>query len=175
VDNLARARKITCMVFDVDGTLTDGRIYMGPSGEACKAFSAKDGLAIKLAGRLGYKTAFVTGRAGQIVKARARELEITEIYQGVTDKGPAIGEICQKFAITPEQIAYVGDDLNDLAAMRLAGFACAPRDAADAVKEAAHFVSGFGGGQGAAREVVEFILKAQDKWDAGVELLLQAK
>jgi 3-deoxy-D-manno-octulosonate 8-phosphate phosphatase (KDO 8-P phosphatase) len=163
------------MVFDVDGTLTDGRIYMGPSGEVCKAFSAKDGLAIKMAGRLGYKTAIVTGRAGRIVKERARELEIAEIYQGVADKAPVIGKICQKFAITPEQIAYVGDDLNDLAAMRLAGFACAPLDAADAVKEAAHFVSGLGGGRGAAREAVEFILKAQDRWDAGVELLLKAK
>jgi 3-deoxy-D-manno-octulosonate 8-phosphate phosphatase (KDO 8-P phosphatase) len=175
MDNTARARKITCLVFDVDGTLTDGRIYMGPSGEACKAFDAKDGLAIKLAGRLGYKTALLTGRTGLIVKARAEEMEISEIRQGAIDKGPAIGEICQKFAITPENVAYMGDDLNDLAPMRLVGLACAPRDAAQAVKEAAHFVSGQDGGRGAAREAVEFILKAQGKWEAGVALLSKAK
>jgi 3-deoxy-D-manno-octulosonate 8-phosphate phosphatase (KDO 8-P phosphatase) len=175
MDSIERARKITCMAFDVDGTLTDGRIYMGPSGEMFKAFNAKDGLAIKLANRLGYKTVIVTGRVSRIVEARAQELEISAVYQGITDKGSAIGEICRKFAITAGEIAYMGDDVNDLAPMRLAGFACAPQDAADRVKEAAHFVSVWEGGQGAAREAVEFILKTQGKWESGLEFLLKAK
>ena len=175
MDIMERARKITCMIFDVDGTLTDGCIYMGSSGEMFKAFSVKDGLAIRLAGRLGYKTVIVTGRESLIVKVRAREMEISEIYQGISDKGALIGEICRNFSITPAEVAYLGDDINDLAAMRLVGFACVPRDAADAVKEAAHFVAGKDGGHGAAREAVEFILKAQDKWKPGVELLLNAK
>jgi 3-deoxy-D-manno-octulosonate 8-phosphate phosphatase (KDO 8-P phosphatase) len=168
-------KKISCLVFDVDGTLTDGHIYMGTEGELFKAFDSKDGLAIKLAGQLGYKTALITGRQSQIVENRARELAINAVYQGVVDKTQALKDLCRQFSVEAENIAYMGDDLNDLSALLWVGLPCAPVNACEEIKNAAKFVSARKGGRGAVREMIEFILKTQDKWPEGIRLFLKTK
>jgi 3-deoxy-D-manno-octulosonate 8-phosphate phosphatase (KDO 8-P phosphatase) len=174
MDNITRASAIKCFVFDVDGTLTDGRIYMGEAGELCKAFHAKDGLAIRLAGQLGYKTVIITGRTSRIVERRAKELAICALYQGVLAKKRLLEEVCRQFYLTAEEVAYMGDDVNDLPAMRLAGLACAPRDAAAEVKQVAHFIAEEDGGRGAARSAVEFVLTAQGRWEKVLAVFAEA-
>lgn len=167
--NEKRAQKVKIFVFDVDGTLTDGKIYISNEGEFCKAFNAKDGLAIALAVRIGYKAVIITGRKSAIVEKRAAELGITEVYQGVKDKLSVLETLCQKMQFTFDDIAYVGDDLNDLNAMSKVGFACAPNDAATEIKDAAHFVASKNAGSGAVREIIEFVVKSQDKWQQAVD------
>lgn len=170
MDNVKRAEKISLLVFDVDGTLTDGKIYVGKNGEAMKAFSAKDGLGLALAQKLGYEVILITGRSSEILSCRAQELGIKEVYQGNRDKLALLEELCVKRDMTFAQAAYMGDDLNDLACLEAVGFACAPADAALDIKEKVHFVCAFAGGNGAAREVIEFILRAQDKWQEAVKM-----
>ena len=166
------ARGITLLALDVDGVLTDGRIQYGNSGEELKSFNIKDGLGIKLLQRDGIEVVLITGRSSHIVARRARELGISEVIQGREDKLTALKEICLLRQVTPQQCAYMGDDLPDLAAVRAAGIGMAPADAVISLHEAADWVSQYTGGHGAVREACEALLnwrgslgKLQAKYD----------
>jgi 3-deoxy-D-manno-octulosonate 8-phosphate phosphatase (KDO 8-P phosphatase) len=163
-DAFSRAQKIKLIIFDVDGTLTDGGIYISASGEMFKAFNCQDGFGIVTAHKLGLKTAIITGRESVITLNRAKELEITAVKQGQMNKRNAYKELKAEFNLTDEEIAYVGDDIIDLPVLVQVGFRAAVGNANIAVKERAHFVAENDGGKGAVREVLEFILKSQGKW-----------
>lgn len=157
-------KNIKYLVLDVDGTLTDGHIYMGQSGEIMKAFSAKDGYGIcHIAQPNGITPVIITGRVSDIVKNRANELHITEIHQGVADKFPKLMEILEKNGDELSSCAYCGDDLNDFDCMekiqKAGGLVGCPKDAADEVIGLADFVSTKDGGRGAVREFIEWLVK----------------
>ena len=157
-DLQSTAQGIRLLALDVDGVLTDGRIYYGNDGEELKSFSIKDGLGIKLLQRGGVEVVIITGRSSNIVARRAAELGISEVVQGREDKLSALKEICQAKSLMLEQCAYMGDDLPDLAAVRAAGIGMAPADAVTALTEAADWVSTHAGGAGAVRQGCEQLL-----------------
>lgn len=172
VDLKERAAAVRLLVLDADGTLTDGGIYTGAGGELLKRFDIKDGLGIALWHKVGGKTAVVTGRTSDILAARAKELGIADLWQGCLDKRAAWEVLKARYGMTEGEIAYAGDDLVDLPLIARAGFAAAPADAADEVRKQAHFVAEKPGGHGAVREIIEFILKAQGRWDDLVKTFL---
>jgi 3-deoxy-D-manno-octulosonate 8-phosphate phosphatase (KDO 8-P phosphatase) len=202
----ARARKIKLILFDVDGVLTDGKIWIFPapsdgkesvleksagassaqnagtsetdsSGTAhggtsyrpftlveAKGFNAHDGAGISLARLGGIKTGLITKRTSETVALRARDLKMEHVYQGIHDKAGALRQIIEKEGIAAEEAAFVGDDVIDLPVMRQCGLAIAVKNARPEVKAEAHHVTAHAGGDGAARDAIEFILKAQGKW-----------
>lgn len=164
-----RAQQIQMIVFDVDGVLTGGQIIFGQSGEVMKVFYAQDGLGISAAHKVGLKTAIITGRKSDIVRLRSAELHLTHVYQGVVNKLDGLEDLLTRYQLSVHQVAYVGDDLNDLPIMSQVGLSCAVANAAVEVKEGAHYVAQKQGGQGAVREIIEMILKAQGKWEEIVE------
>lgn len=174
-DALARAARIRLVVMDVDGTLTDGMIYMGPEGESLKKFSVKDGLGLSMLHKAGVGAAIITGRESKILEHRAAELGITSVWQGCKDKREAWGKIKEQAKLTDKEIAYIGDDLNDLSILMKAGLACCTADAQPEIKRVSHLISGCNGGDGAVRDVVEFILKTQGKWQALVDVFAGGK
>lgn len=181
---LARARKIKLLLFDVDGVLTDGKLYFLPERERnrqgsaelsaqgsieFKGFHAHDGLAISLA-RLGtLRTGLITKRYSETVALRARDLKLEFVRQGIQDKESAFKEIVKEAGLALDEAAFVGDDVVDLPAMRAAGLAIAVKNARAEVKREAHYVTPNAGGDGALRDAVEFILKAQGGWNTIVE------
>lgn len=153
-------KKIRALVMDVDGTLTDGKIHITPSGECFKSFDVKDGYAIhNLLPEMSILPVIITGRASGILEYRAKELGIKELHQGVTDKGIYLKEIANRYEIKPEEIACIGDDLNDLPMMNLCGVCACPSDAVDEVKARCHYVCKAKGGRGAVREFIEWLLE----------------
>ena len=156
---------IKLVLLDVDGTLTDGGIYRGNNGEELKRFNVKDGYAIVNAQKLGIEFGIITGRKSELVEIRSNELKIKYLYQGISEKTVILEEIMQKTGLKKEEIAYMGDDLNDILIMKQSGLTGAPKDAADEVIQIADFVSGKNGGSGAVREFVEYILKKDGKWE----------
>lgn len=164
-----KAKKIKLIVLDVDGTLTDGGIEIENGGVETKTFNVKDGFAISEGIKYDMNFAIITGRMSQIVKKRAAELGIEEVYQGVKNKIAKMDEILHKYDITYEEVAYMGDDINDLPAMMKSGFAGAPSDASSEACAVADFNSAYAGGNGAVREFVEYILRQQGIWDKIVE------
>lgn len=163
---------VKLLALDVDGVLTDGTIYIGTQGELCKGFNAKDGMGISCALRNGLKVAIITGRTSEIIRQRAQELGIAQVLEGVRDKHSALQQLAAELGLQQEEVAYVGDDLNDLPAFSAAGAAFAPADAADEVCDAADIILAHAGGRGAVREAIEMILQAQDKWQAIVAAYL---
>lgn len=168
-DAFSRAQKVKLIIFDVDGVLTDGGIYIGANGELFKAFHCQDGLGITLAHKFGLKTAILTGRESLCTTFRAKELGITAVKQGQMDKRNAYKELKAEFNLRDEEIAYVADDLIDLPVFIQVGFRAAVGNARIEVKEHAHFVAENTGGNGAVREVLEFIFKSQGKWSEIVQ------
>lgn len=164
-DAMERARRVRFIIFDVDGVLTDGGIYTGETGEFMKPFYVRDGLAVRLWQNEGFGTAIITGRESAIVSLRAAELKIKDAYLGHIDKRAAYDDIKARHVLCDEEIAYIGDDLVDLAVMQQVGFPAAPADAADEAQRLSCLVSGKPGGRGAVREIVEFLLKAQGRWE----------
>ncbi|MBQ7705602.1 MAG: HAD hydrolase family protein [Selenomonadaceae bacterium] len=164
-DAFDRAKKIKLVIFDVDGTLTDGGIYIGTSGELFKSFNCHDGFGITAAHKAGLKTAILTGRESACTANRAKELGITAVKQGHMDKRNAYKELKAEFNLRDEEIAYVADDIIDLPVLIQVGFRAAVGNAKIEVKERAHFIAENDGGKGAVREVLEFILKSQGKWE----------
>ena len=156
---------IKLVLLDVDGTLTDGRIYRGNNGEELKRFNVKDGYAIVNAQKLGIEFGIITGRKSELVEIRSNELKIKYLYQGISEKTVILKEIMQKTGLKKEEIAYMGDDLNDILIMKQSGLTGAPKDATDEVIRIADFVSEKNGGSGAVREFVEYILKKDGKWE----------
>jgi 3-deoxy-D-manno-octulosonate 8-phosphate phosphatase (KDO 8-P phosphatase) len=167
------AKYIKLLILDVDGVLTDGHIIFGHDGELMKNFHSQDGLGIAAAHKAGLKTAIITGRESQIVHLRSSELKIMDVYQGSMNKVEAFTALLAKYSLKAEEVAYVGDDLIDLPVMVQVGLSCAVANAVEEVKKHAHLVTNHRGGQGAVREVVEFILKSQGKWDDIVNAYLQ--
>lgn len=165
-DAAERAAGIRLIIFDVDGVLTDGGIYVGPEGELFKPFNCQDGLGITLAHRAGIKTAIITGRRSVQTELRAERLHITEIMQGQLDKRASYNELKVKLGLEDEEIAYLGDDLIDLPVMLQVGLPVAVANARPEVKEKACLVLEETGGHGAARSMIEFILKAQGRWES---------
>lgn len=164
-DALRRAASIEAVMLDVDGTLTDGTIWIGQSGEAMKGFSVHDGFGLTLLRQAGLKLAIVTGRRSAIVEARAVELGITTVVQGVADKAGAMCDLAQRFGLQVGAIACIGDDWPDLPAFAIAGLAAAPAGAAAPVLAAAHWVSTRPAGAGAVREFAEWLLTARGEHD----------
>lgn len=150
--------KYRMLVMDVDGTLTDGRLYYSADGEVMKAFDVKDGYGIVSFIKAGGIPAVITGRRSGIVEQRCRELGITEVHQGVSDKLDMLKKIAQKHFISSDEITYIGDDQNDLSCMEYCGFSACPRDAVEVVKKEVTYVCIHDGGRGAVREIVDLIL-----------------
>ena len=151
---------IKLLVMDVDGTLTDGKINMGPDGEVFKAFDIKDGYAInEMLPAHGIVPAIITGRTSRIVENRARELHITELYQGKHEKLDTLKQLMAKHGCSRENVAYIGDDILDIECMRECGVVGCPADSCRQVKEIAHYVCNRNGGDGAVREFIEFLLE----------------
>ena len=151
-------KKVKLLVLDVDGVLTDGKLYYGSSGEEYKSFHTQDGLGINLARYSGIKIALISGRSSNAVKKRAEELKIDVFYQGIHDKVQVLNEIMADLSINLENICYMGDDLNDLPILQIVGYPAAPQNAVPLVKESARFVSKANGGEGAVRELIDHIL-----------------
>ena len=172
IDAFERAKKIRMVILDVDGVLTDGGVYIGADGELFKSFNIKDGMGIALWQKDGFKTAIITGRSSKMLEARAAELHITEFRQGCVDKRGAYKDIKEKYGFADDEIAYIGDDLIDLPVMMQVGFAAAPSDAVEEVRERAHFTARCTGGHGAVREILEFIMKSQGVWHKIVNTFL---
>jgi 3-deoxy-D-manno-octulosonate 8-phosphate phosphatase (KDO 8-P phosphatase) len=183
----ARARKIKLLLFDVDGVLTDGKLFFLPDREKTqtgsselsaqgsiefKGFHAHDGVAISLARLGGLRSGLITKRFSETVALRSRDLKLEFVRQGSHDKGAAFHEVIREAGLTTAEGAFVGDDVVDLPAMRLAGLAIAVGNARADVKEEAHYTTPHAGGDGALRDAVEFILKAQGKWKKVLETYL---
>lgn len=162
-DALARARRVRLVIFDVDGVLTDGRLWYGPGGEELKAFHAFDGHGVQLLRMARLGTAILSGRESQAVATRARELGIRHVVQGAADKLEAFERMLRRLGLKRDAAAYMGDDVVDLPVLTRCGFACAPHEAPEDVRRRVHCVASADAGRGAAREVCEFILEAQGK------------
>lgn len=158
-----KAANIRFFVTDVDGVLTDGSLYFSNEGEDLKAFNVRDGLGIKWLQEAGIVTAIITGRTSNIVINRAKGLGITHIIQGREDKKIALLEVCKQLGFSLEQTAYIGDDVQDLSAIRNAGLGCTVANGDPLVIEHADWRSDFNGGAGAVRQLAEFILHSQGK------------
>ena len=163
-----KAKQITWLVFDIDGVFTDGKLYFSPDGDFMKAFYVQDGLGIELARKSGLKIAILTARASDIVLRRAMDLKVDELIQGAKNKGEAIENLAEKVSVSLTEMAYMGDDLIDLPAIRRAGISASPSDGVAEVRERVDWVADYPGGRGAIRQWVEEVLKAQGKWDEAV-------
>lgn len=161
----ARARTLRLLLFDVDGVLTDGGVYVDARGRELKRFNIRDGAGLAAARGAGLLTGVISARASHATTARATELKMAVVKQGIADKRAAMAEILIEQGLTADQIAFMGDDLVDLAALRFAGLAAAPSDAAAEVLATAHWVATRPGGQGAVREFIEAVLTARGQWD----------
>jgi 3-deoxy-D-manno-octulosonate 8-phosphate phosphatase (KDO 8-P phosphatase) len=157
---LQRARRIRLMVFDVDGVLTDGTLWYGPRGEELKAFSAHDGHGIKLLAAAGVAVALLSGRRSKAVTVRARELGIREVHQGVDDKLSVFKKMLAKHRLKADAAGFMGDELVDLPVLERCGFACAPREAPEAVRSRVHYVTEAPAGRGAVRELCDLLVRA---------------
>jgi len=162
------AAPITCILSDVDGVLTDGRIIYDNSGVETKQFHVRDGLAIKLWMSSGFQFGILTSRQSEVVRFRARELGVQHVGQGFQEKWPATEQMLHEMKCRADQVCYIGDDLPDLPVMRRVALAVAPADAATDVRSAAHWILKSGGGEGAMRELVERLLRAKSRWEEHV-------
>ena len=161
-DIIEKAASIRLVIFDVDGVLTDGSIFIGDDGEEYKAFFSRDGLGMAMLQKTGVKIGIITGRTSQVVLHRMQSLGIEHIFQGQSDKIPAFEQLCRDLDIDPKHVAYVGDDIVDLPVMRQVGLAVSVGDAHPLVVKHSHWQTHSGGGRGAAREVCELIMEAQN-------------
>ena len=166
-----RCRALRLLLSDVDGVMTDGTVLLLPDGGEAKSFHVRDGLAIVLAHAAGLRTGLVSGRRSDVVARRAEELGMAVVRQGVRDKGKALREILAEQALEARQVAYIGDDLNDLPLMAEVGLSAAPADAPLEVRSQAYMVMSAPGGRGCLREFVEAILRARGDWEGIVRSL----
>ncbi|MFL6373626.1 MAG: KdsC family phosphatase [Pyrinomonadaceae bacterium] len=162
MDISERAKRIKLLILDVDGVLTDGRLYYGASGEELKVFDVRDGYGLKRWHDSGGRTAIISGRNSPIVERRASELRIRFVYQGRDDKSAAFAELLGQAEVAADECCFVGDDTLDVPLMRLVGLAVAVADAHDDAKAAAHHVTKAGGGRGAVREVADLLIDANE-------------
>lgn len=161
MDLTARARAVRLAIFDVDGVMTDGTLYIGAEGEAFKAFNILDGHGLKMLQESGVAAAIISGRSSPAVERRAKELGIAHVVQAAADKVAALERLCGELGLEPSGCSYMGDDLPDLAVMRRCGLAVAVANAVDAVKQSAHYVTRAHGGRGAVREFCDLVIAAR--------------
>lgn len=167
-DVRARAARVRLMIFDVDGVLTDGRLYYGPDGEALKAFDVRDGQGMKLLAASGVRLAIVSGRRSEALASRARDLGVEELHQGVEDKLGAFVALLAKLGLDAADAGFAGDDYIDLPVLARCGFAATVPDAPDVVKARCQYVTHAAGGRGAGREICELLMRAQGTLDAAL-------
>ncbi|MBI3285353.1 MAG: HAD family hydrolase [Burkholderiales bacterium] len=171
-DAITRAAQIRLMIFDVDGILTDGSLHFGPDGEMLKTFNVLDGQGIKLLQQAGVATAIISARQSPIVARRAADLGISHVRQGIHDKQTAFLQLLAELAIPAAQCGFIGDDVIDLPVLTRVGFAASVPNGHAEVRQRVHYVTHAVGGQGAAREICDFILRAQDKYQAALDTFL---
>lgn len=162
-DLATRAARVKLLALDVDGTLSDGRLWFTSDGKEIKAFHVLDGLGMKLLRDIGIEVALITARESPVVQMRARELGLRHVHQGSRDKLASLNHLCQALSIRPEQVAYMGDDLPDLPVLHVVGLATAPANAHPWVRERVHWCTRAAGGEGAVRELCDLILLAHGK------------
>lgn len=168
-DILEKAAKIKLVIFDIDGVLTTGALFIGDDGQEYKAFHSKDGHGLRMLQDGGVDVAILTGRTSNVVSHRANDLGITRVYQGKRQKLPAYEELIAETGLSHEEIAYVGDDVVDLPVMTRVGLAICVQDGHPFVKKHAHWITEHNGGCGAGRDVCELILEAQGKLESMLE------
>ena len=166
-----RCRKLRLLLFDVDGVLTDGTVVYASDGSEARAFHVRDGLGIVLAHRAGLLTGVLSGRSSELTARRCAELRMAVVRQGAADKLSAFREILAEHGLQPSEVAYLGDDVNDLAVLAEVGLAAAPADAPLDVRAQAFMVMDAAGGRGCARELIEAVLRARGEWDDLVKAL----
>lgn len=164
-----RIQRVTCLLLDVDGVMTDGKIHLSADGSEGKSFDLRDGSGIKVAQAAGLKVGFISARPSEATARRARQLAVHWLLQGGHDKGSTVRELARKEKIPLDQICFVGDDLLDIPAMRIVGFPVAVADAASDTQAAALYVTCAKGGNGAVREVVEVVVRTQGLWQSALE------
>jgi len=167
---MTRPDTIQLLVLDVDGVLTDGGLYVDDDGKPSKKFNVKDGLGIKLAQRLGIQVAILTGKTSRVVQHRADELGIEHVIQGSRDKAADIKALAERVGVSLQETAMVGDDLPDLPAFAVVGYAIAVGDATAETQTRAAHITHAHGGRGAVREAIEHLLRAQNKWDQALKM-----
>ncbi len=160
-----RALKIKLLLLDVDGVLTDGRLYYTSRGEEIKVFNVRDGLGIKLAQRAGIRVGVISGRKSKALINRLRELKVDEVHLGYNQKLPILEDMMKRLSISFEEIAFLGDDYVDLPVLRRVGFPMAVLDAPEEIKKHALYITKSRGGHGAVRDAIEFILKLRGQWE----------
>lgn len=164
-DVAQRAQLVKLLAIDVDGVWTDGSLYYGPRGEELKRFNVKDGHGMVLWRELGFPIAVLTARNSPIVTARAAELGIRHVLQGERDKARGFDKLLAQAGVREEEVAYMGDDINDLPVLMRAGFSATPADGVVEVRERVHYVCRASGGNGAIRELCEVLIRAKGRWD----------
>lgn len=172
-DIMQRAAQIRLVIFDVDGVLTDGALFLGDDGQEYKAFHSRDGHGMVMLQRAGVMIGVITGRTSEVVRLRMASLGVEHVYQGRRDKLPAYRELRDNLGLSDQQIAFVGDDVMDLPILRRVGLAVAVQDAHPAVKQHAHWQTPARGGRGAGRDVCELIMEAQGKLAPALEQYLK--
>jgi 3-deoxy-D-manno-octulosonate 8-phosphate phosphatase (KDO 8-P phosphatase) len=165
-----RAKKIKLLIMDVDGVLTDGKIVLDDKGNELKFFDVQDGLGVVVFKRMGFKTAIITAKGSRIVEERARHMEIDKLYQDAFHKIKAYEHLLKEFKLKDREVCFIADELIDLGVMKKVGFAVAVANAAPELKKCAHYITKKAGGQGAVREVVEIILKANNLWQKAIRI-----
>ena len=172
-DAVERARRVRLMIFDVDGVLTDGRLWYGPAGEELKAFHSFDGHGIKMLAAGGIAGAVLSGRRSAAVAARCGELGLEQVLQGIDDKLGAYEELLGRLGLDPGETGFMGDELVDLPVLTRCGFACAPGEAPEPVRSRVHYVASASAGYGAAREVCDFLLGARGRLEPAIAKYLK--
>lgn len=170
-----RAARIKLLLMDCDGVLTDGRIWLFENGEEQKGFHTRDGLGIELLHRAGLRSGIISGRTSSAVEARARGLDMSFVVQGHENKVQAFADVLAQAGVSNAEVAFIGDDLNDIPLMLQSGLGVAVGDAASETREHAHYVTKALGGFGAVRETIELILKSQGRWDDLIKRFVQPR
>jgi len=172
-DTIERLKKIKVLLMDVDGVLTDGRLFYLPDAQGkaveFKGFNSQDGLGFHFLNTVGIKTGVISGRESPATVERARILQMTYVYQGHLEKEGGYNEVLEKAQVTSDEVAFIGDDFTDVPLIKRSGLGCCVGNARPELKKVAHYVANADGGQGAVREIIEAILRAQGKWNMILE------
>ncbi|PID94086.1 MAG: 3-deoxy-D-manno-octulosonate 8-phosphate phosphatase [Bacteroidetes bacterium] len=159
-----KLKNITTFIFDYDGVLSDGSVIMMPDGDGIRRTNVKDGYALNIAVRSGYRVAIISGGNSRSMRNRLEALKIPDIYLGVSYKLEKFEAYCDMYDLDPEEIIYMGDDLPDYEVMERVGLACCPADAAEEIRQISGYISRYKGGQGCARDIIEQVMRIQGKW-----------
>ena len=163
---IERAKRVTLLMLDVDGVLTDGKIYYGNYGDELQSFDAQDGMGMELWRQAGFSSVILSGRRSPMTIRRAKEMRVTKVFQGIKDKEKIYSEILKELGKSDEEICFIGDDLIDIPLLSKVGLAVGVPNAIAEVKQRAHYITEHWGGRGAVREVVDLVLKSKEMWQA---------